>query len=284
MDDFDFKYDPEGEEKSKGTRLPYGLCKAHGIQIQDWWSPKDAWEALRNRGIVKDVSDEYKEYYRNLKKERDKIARKKRAEYNKRRAAQLADPNHNPDKNYVHKDGSISSAQKSAPMNFEQADNGNCNPYYKKGIGYQTNCATCVAVYVARRQGYNVRALPNLYNRNIYELSLDTSKAYIKDDGKHPYHIARPHGQNNIAFLNSTVKEGAICSLEFGWKGSRDGHIVVVEKKDGKLTMYDPQSNQKYTTINEISNYLKSTKGQSIMDLTNCKMDEDFCDKIMKRR
>jgi len=68
----DFQYDPEAEDNSKKYRLPFALCKANGIQTEDWWTPKDAWEALKHGGIVDDVSEEYKEYYRQLKKETSK--------------------------------------------------------------------------------------------------------------------------------------------------------------------------------------------------------------------
>ena len=72
----DFKYDPEAEDKSKKYRLPFSLCKQNGIQIEDWWTPKDAWEALKHGGVVDDVSEEYKEYFRKLKKKVTKIEMK----------------------------------------------------------------------------------------------------------------------------------------------------------------------------------------------------------------
>lgn len=111
-----FEYDPENEDKIRGTRLPFGLCKAHGIEIQEWWTPRDAWAALQNGGFVGDVSEEYKKYYLEQKRERDKIARKNRKQRNERKKAQLADPNHNPDRNYVHRNGAIAGANKNTPM------------------------------------------------------------------------------------------------------------------------------------------------------------------------
>ena len=57
----DFEYDPEAEQNTKKYRLPFALCKANGIPIQDWWRPSDAWEALSNAGYVIDVSEEYNE-------------------------------------------------------------------------------------------------------------------------------------------------------------------------------------------------------------------------------
>lgn len=68
----DFKYDPEAEDNAKKYRLPFALCKAKGIEIKDWWTPTDAWAALRNGGYVADVSEEYEKYYRELKKKETK--------------------------------------------------------------------------------------------------------------------------------------------------------------------------------------------------------------------
>lgn len=41
------------------TRIPYGLCQREGIEIQDGWTPRDAWEALEGKGYS--ASDAYKE-------------------------------------------------------------------------------------------------------------------------------------------------------------------------------------------------------------------------------
>lgn len=280
-----FEYDPENEDKTRGTRLPFGLCKAHGIPIQEWWTPRDAWAALQNGGFVKDVSEEYKKYYLEQKRERDKVARKIRKQRNERKKSQLADPNHNPDKNYVHQNGAIAGATKSKPMNFKEADSGNCNPYYNNGIGYGHNCQTCVAVYVARRQGYDVRALPNLNNRNIMRLSYDTALAYVDSNGKHPAHIAKPKGEKLLTFLDRNIKDGDIFSLEYdNSRYSSSGHIVIAEKVNGNIQIYDPQSNKIYSSAKDISSFMHNTSRHTVMNLTNCRLDETFCDSIMKRR
>lgn len=280
-----FKYDPEGEDDNKvaATRLPFGICKAHGIPIQEWWSPRDAWEALRKNGVVSDVSDEYKKYYLEKKKEAAKENRKKKKERATQIAAQEAMPEHVADLTYEHKNGAIAGAGKSAPMSFEQADGGHCNPYYNKGlIGYATNCQTCVAVYVARRQGYDVRALPNLNNKDIRDLSIDVTLAYVDENGKHPSLNNKPRGASTSKWLESTVKEGEIHAIRGTWKGGRSGHIIVVEREGGALRIYDPQTNKKYTAQEAQAQIFSRWKDTRMMNLTSAKMDESFCDKIMK--
>ena len=270
-----FKYDPEAEENSKKYRLPFALCKKYGIQIEDWWQPRDAWNALKKNGNVDRVSDEYKDYYRKLKKQYSKESRERA----KNKRAQLKDDNHIPNRKYKHQDGMIDGAIKGAPMTFAQADNGNCNPYYGKGlIGYKTNCQTCVATYVARRQGYNVRALPNLNNKNIWRLSRNTSLAYIgaiKQD--------KPFGVRTDLWLEQTVKQGEIYSVEFRWGKTSHGHIITCERgNDGVLRLYDPQIDE-ITSNKDIRNYFSRTSNVKVMNLTNAKIDEKFCDMIMKK-
>ena len=36
------------------TKLPFGLCKRFGIEIGADWTPKDAWDALADKGITAD--------------------------------------------------------------------------------------------------------------------------------------------------------------------------------------------------------------------------------------
>lgn len=280
----DFKYDPEAEESSRGTRLPFGLCKAHGIEIKDWWTPKDAWDALKHGGVVEDVSEAYAEYYRKKKREKDKERQKASRERAKRKAKQLADLTHNPDPDYKHERGKIAGAAKGTPMSFEKADSGNCNPYYGKGlIGYRHNCQTCVAVYIARRNGYDVRALPNLNNRNIADLSHDTALAYVNDYGNKPHHKLKPYGMRTDRFLDQSIKEGRLYSIEWQYGASSNGHIITVERNaDGKVQLYDPQTNEITTDVSKYFNEARATNIK-IMDLTDYKLDEKFCDKIMKK-
>ena len=53
----------EKEESGRNTallRLPFGLCKRYGIAIQDSWMPRNAWNALKGRGIDPDEAmDKY---------------------------------------------------------------------------------------------------------------------------------------------------------------------------------------------------------------------------------
>ena len=279
----EFRYDPEAEEKTKKYRLPFALCKQAGIAIQDWWTPRDAWNALKNGGAISDVSDGYAEYYRKLKREKGKEARERRKPREKIRKAQRKDPEHNPDSSYQHRDGAIADVDKRSPMSFEQADSGNVNPYFGSNqIGYKTNCQTCVATYLARRQGYDVRALPNLDNKYIFWLSTNSMLAYIDENGNHPEQIFKKKGQRTDMFLEQTIQEGRIYSVSCRWGQSSSGHIVTAERINGRVRVYDPQSDKKYVG-RQISEFFRTGTMVRLADLTDCRLDEEFCDHIMKR-
>lgn len=52
------------EESGRNTallRLPFGLCKRYGIAIQDSWTPRDAWNALKGRRGIdpREAMDDY---------------------------------------------------------------------------------------------------------------------------------------------------------------------------------------------------------------------------------
>lgn len=282
-----FKHDPEREDETgaRKYRLPFALCKAKGIAIQDWWTPRDAWEALRRGGHVDDVSEEYKEFYKKKKREADKKRRQQNAERDKRKKKQLESEDDTPTKGYVHQDGKIDGVSAGSPMDFKQADSGNVNPNFSNGekIGYRHNCQTCVATYFARRKGYDVTALPNLDNESIYRLSYDTSLAYLTPRGQHPIKKAIAPGQRKMDFLSKEVKGDGTYALEWAWKGRSSGHIVVVERNDqGALRLYDPQTNTVKEGSEGIMSYLQGTERLRLTDLTNCALDEEFCDKIMK--
>ncbi len=283
----DFQYDPEAEENSKKYRLPYALCKAKGIKVEEWWKPSDCWRALKNGGYIKSVPQAYKDYYIQLRKERQK-------EYNARatkKRQQLKSGEHNPTKDYIHKNNHIDGAIKSSPMDFKEADSGNCNPFYQESvkgsllgganglIGYRHNCQTCVATYVARRKGYNVRALPNLNNKAIYQLSYKTNLAYLDSNNKHPNYIS----VKNLDNISNIVKQNEIYTLEFDWKGKNSGHIIIAERNNqGNLFLYDPQTNEQYFNDDMYNKILKRAHHFTMLRVDNCNLDENFCDKIMK--
>ena len=198
---------------------------------------------------------------------------------------------HTFDPNYVHKDGYIANVRQGTPMSHDEADRGNVNSLFNSGTnGYNNNCQTCVATYWARRMGYDVRALPNENNQWTKLLSTHTNFAFIdKATGKPPQYITYNGGSDTMdmyLWFTNTLKEGQTYSIEYGWKQMPGvGHIVTIERNGYNITAYDPQND---TTLEgqDLLDYLWSETlcDFKLMNLTNCAINETYCDRIMTRR
>lgn len=282
----EFKYDPEEEtdkRRARMLRLPFALCKKNRIKIEDWWTPHDAWAALEDRGIVDNPSEEMKKL---LKEKKQRAAKKRREEKKireKKKREQLADPLHTPEKNPNTGKDYIANVKKGRPMTHEQADSGNVNPYFGKGkIGYGNNCQTCVPTYLARLQGYDVHALPNLNNRAIYDLSRNPFSIYRKN-GESIRTYRKGYGKTNISFVKERTKENGIYQVVFSYPHRDIGHTVLITNSDGKLKIYDPQSNTELSYEKNIRKYLSGKVDLQISeDLTGVTLDKKIADAIMK--
>lgn len=191
------------------------------------------------------------------------------------------------------KKGEINGVKRGNKMTFEEADNGKVNPKYvsrkdsptygvaekdltpelqsmkKEQDKYRVNCQTCVVAFEARMRGYNVQATGNTKEENSmnYKLSKDVRKAYIDPEtGAMPKFLGKFEQINTdkrvAKFLDETVKEGERYNFSVNWKyGS--AHIVSVFRENGKLVIYDPQSNKKYDKETLITEFLSDDKGKS---------------------
>lgn len=281
MADEDFKLLDKDEDEESGEspakyRLPFALCKRYGIELPDWATPRDAWNALKGRGI----SPEREYEAMKEKRESSRRSRERAKEKKKLIEAQMKNPEHIPDVNYTHKDGYIAGAKKGKPMSFEQADGGAPNPNFENTnlIGYRTNCQTCVVAYEARLRGYDVRALPNLRNPAIKKLSYETSLAYVGAKK-----ISKPKGQNKVKFLRSNIRDGERFTLEFKWQGKQKAHIISVTMQNGALFAYDPQNGRKYNEKQLGSFMSRKTENEKIMRVDNVEFDYSMVDRILKQ-
>lgn len=172
----------------------------------------------------------------------------------------------------------IAGVERGEAMTHEQADSGKVNPHFNSvEPGYRTNCQSSVVTYEARLRGYDVEVVPNDYHHPMCEkLASDTSMAYLPnnpDDLFVPYEISerwtwqdawqgeKPTAKRFEKKLMGMLNEDARYTMEFKWRGCSSGHIVNLFKRDGKLMIYDPQSDK--TLIGkEVSAYLNRIQYQ----------------------
>ena len=157
----------------------------------------------------------------------------------------------------------IAGVKRGEHMDHVAADNGKVNPHFSDGIAYQINCQSCVVTYEARRRGYDMEVVGNDKNHPMCErLSKNALMAFKNKDGSEAEYVPgfdghlvintlwqgkKPTAKTALELLEKTVEDGARYEMAFQWRGnSRIGHIVTLEKRNGTLILYDPQSDYTY--------------------------------------
>lgn len=155
---------------------------------------------------------------------------------------------------------SIGGVKLGKPMNFEQANHERNNPDYKTNAKARVNCQTCVLAFKARKDGYNVEALP-LKNETQNLLSNHTELAYVDPEtNTHPEPKKFKTATEMINTLEATCKDGELYNVEWTWKGKHDGHIISAFKENNDLYLYDPQSGTKYTKREFYNKYISTNR------------------------
>lgn len=281
MVDEDFKLLDKDEDEESGEspakyRLPFALCKRYGIELPDWATPRDAWNALKGRGI----SPEREYEAMKEKRESSRRSRERAKEKKKLIEAQMKDPEHIPDVNYKHKDGYIAGAKKGKPMTHAEANGKRVNPFYDseyRDSGYSANCAMCVAAYEARRRGYDVRALPYQGKELEIALAADISFAYV--GGR----LQSPKGRGGKDFLEKTVKDNERYAFSYDSFNLRSRHVIIAFREKGELTLYDPQKGEIFKG-REISKKLIGTSKERLLRIDNLEFNPEVINFIVKRR
>ena len=201
----------------------------------------------------------------------------------------------NPDKYIEKEDSSIAGVEKGREMTFTEADSGNVNPNFEECDGFQCNCQSCVVVFEARLRGYDIEAKPFEMSSNAFELSENTSLAWLTPKGEHPKYIMNFEANSVDAayqFISDTVKSGERYTLEGVWKGGFGcGHIISVFREEtGNLVFYDPQVNMTYNEKSIKENFLNyMQKGNTedtaikLLRVDNLDIDTDFVSSIVRR-
>ena len=175
-------------------------------------------------------------------------------------------------------------------MTHEEADSGNCNSNYDgiKGSPYFRNCQSCVPVYELRRRGHNVEALPRgtmeqqVLARGEWNFwkNADGTACRESDTIKPPK--ANMNSLEMANWMNEVIGEGQRFSWSFFY-GSDRGHIITIYKENGKLRMYDPQTNTNYTGEQFLTMLKEYGKGKNrLFRLDDKSPMEEYAGGIMK--
>lgn len=162
----------------------------------------------------------------------------------------------------------------------QKSDLKNTNPNYSpESDEYRKNCQRCVNTYEARRRGYDVEALPRIFDGSDKLPHMADKKNGWTAVYKNPELISctADTQEEMIKHVNDTIKsfgENSRAIVRVRWK-TRGGHVFIAETINGETKFIDPQMNK-----NNVSGYLERAKPEStfVMRIDNL----EFTDKIFE--
>lgn len=188
---------------------------------------------------------------------------------------------------------------KTAAMNHDDANELKGNPNYTLGGGYRINCQSCVVAYEMRRRGYDVEANQNTKRKgNIpYELSYATEKAWLDDNGNIPkkqraggryldgYKIKNKTLKVMLSEFENLTSTPGRYHIDFGWKGSRSGHIITMERfKDGTMRVYDPQCGKVISDFKTYAKRISLVYGINVLRVDNLRGNPHYVSGAAKKK
>lgn len=128
---------------------------------------------------------------------------------------------------------------------------GKTNPHYSSGEKqWRNNCTRCVVAAEMRARGYQVVAAGREtgdYSELILREVFDNVylRRFNAPSGGRMSSIVRDIAEDVDGKIDKSVE--ARLWIHWRWKGTRSGHIVMGEIRDGKLSVYDPQTGQTHS-------------------------------------
>lgn len=133
------------------------------------------------------------------------------------------------------------------------------NPYYSDNYAeFSQNCQRCVFAYEMRRRGYDVEALPT-YENDTMPMGGNWTKALVNMDNVNVGKSTENGTYNAIANQMKQWGEGSRAIIRLKWAGGNSGHVINCEWANGKLNVYDVQSNSRATGESLLRDYLQYT-------------------------
>lgn len=175
-------------------------------------------------------------------------------------------------------------------VSFETADRGKTNPMYSSFLPtdeYSKNCPESVLAFESRMRGYNVEAAGfNENNPYMMKIAYGTSVDLWVDTntGKPPKYISYQGDVSQAGkWLDSIVGKGERYSLEYSNRSGTRHNIIALRKND-KIHLYDPQSNDIKSGIAEINNYFYNSKKSNIriFRIDNLDINSTYANAVLK--
>lgn len=188
-------------------------------------------------------------------------------------------------------------------MPFKPANQLRGNPHYAESSAYRVNCQTCVVANELRRRGFDLEALANVKGSALEKLSYHTESAWIDAAGNIPvsnvsglrkvkrkrwdgteYEAWEKTCKNRkqmVAALESDITEDGRYHIKWTWARGNCGHIITVERINGKMRYYDPQNGR---VIDDFVGYIdgiKTAGGIRWLRVDTLRVNPDVAKKVL---
>ncbi|MCM1439007.1 MAG: toxin glutamine deamidase domain-containing protein [Roseburia sp.] len=190
-------------------------------------------------------------------------------------------------------------------MPFRPANELRGNPHYAEDSTYRINCQTCVVANEMRRRGFNIEALANTKGSALERLSYHTESAWLDANGNIPtssvaglrkvkrkrwdgteYEVWEKTCKNRkqmVAELESAITEDGRYHIKWTWARGNCGHIITVERVNGKMRYYDPQNGR---VIDDFVGYIdgiKTAGGIRYLRVDNLRVNPDIAKAVLTK-
>ena len=124
------------------------------------------------------------------------------------------------------------------------------NPHYREGKEWQQNCQRCVFAYEMQRRGYDVEAMPRIFD-GTDELPYAHAKGGWMNVMEGAKMVDMPSRKTLDKMLEQMSEwgDGARAIVNVTWKGERSGHVFIAEHHDIATSFLDPQTGR-YVDVN----------------------------------
>lgn len=117
------------------------------------------------------------------------------------------------------------------------------NPHYKEGIEWRYNCQRCVYAYEMQRRGYDVEALPRIFDGSDTLPYMTHKEGWLNVmEGAKLVDLPSHNTLQRMADQMHKWGDGARAIVRVVWKGGKSGHVFVAEQQNGGTVFVDPQS------------------------------------------
>ena len=197
------------------------------------------------------------------------------------------------------------------PMSFEEANALRGNPHFSENVIFRINCQTCVVANELRRKGLDVEAIGRIagvqdkikrtlgssvwisawtdIDGNAVKEMLVGSEVYYKTarlgkiKKKVPKHRSTVKSRKELSQLvESHVKDGERWMVAFNWEAKGTGHVICIERVEGKIRYYDPQCGKVSDVWPNLQDVYLNT-GARILRVDNLLPNVDVCSKIVQK-